>query len=581
MRVLCLLALAWSFQVSGTVITVTNTQDTGPGSLRAAILTANNTPSPSEIRFNLPGAGVQTIAPVTPLPEITNTVIIDGFSQPGTRMNAQIWGNDAVLQIRLDGVTLSNSFSPALTLKAGGCLVRGLILVRFPYGIRIDNSSHNTIAGNRIGVDWDGVARGMTFGGIEVTCLSFGAAMFNLIGGPTPADRNVIGGNRTGISFFPTTAANNVVQGNFIGTDASGRLPRGNIFEAISIQAATNILIKGNVLSASTGAGGCGVRLTAASGSSIVENDIGHGAASWTDLGNFENGISAQGSSQALVDANYIGFNHGYGISLLGCDNFTIRNNRIGTAGSGAEPYGNLKGGISLQNSSSNLLSQNEILFNGGSGIGVNSGRANRITANQLFDNAGLGIDLNIDFDANDAQSAPSLTGAVSGNGNLRVTGNLESAAPQSYRIEVFVSDAWDPWGSAEGQVYVGWTNVVTDGFGGADFAVQLPFQPWTESDLLVTATATDPAGNTSEFSTCTLLRRDPEPPRLTSAANGTMLTFCWPAAAAGYTLEATDALALPFWQPVTSGIVTQGLNLCFSITNTTGKPQQYFRLRK
>lgn len=591
--VLCFLVLLWSFPAPAAVYTVVNTNDSGPGSLREAIQLCNGTAQVDEIRFNLPGAGVQTIAPLTPLPDITNTVTIDGYSQPGSRTNSEPWGSDAILRVRLDGLYLSNSFAPALLIKAGGCSIRGLIVVRFSYGIRIDNASRNTIAGNWVGVDWDGVARGMTFSGVDVTSLSFGASIYNTIGGASPADRNVIGGNRVGVSFFPTSAGNNLVQGNFIGTDATGRLARGNMFEGVSIQSATNITIQGNILSASTGAGGCGVRILGGSGTSILDNLIGHGSAPWTSLGCFADGISAQGTTKVAIIGNSIGFNQNYGISLLGCSGFSIQGNKIGTAGGGFEPFGNLDGGISILSSSTNLISGNRILFNGGPGIMVSSGVANRITANEIHDNTGLGIDLNmegvdendpgdIDAGANNLQNFPVLADAVLGGGTLRVAGALSSEGGKSYKIEVFVSEAWDPWGWAEGRYFAGSTNVVTDPSGEAAISLGVPFQALSGADFQVTATATDVAGNTSEFSAGIPLVIEPDPPRLGVSRQGAGLGFSWPITAGGYTLESADAIQSgTVWKPVTSGIQTQGLNRYFTVTNAPGPTQQWFRLKK
>lgn len=63
--------------------TVTNTNDSGPGSLRQAILDSNGAPSQQTIAFNIGGGGLQTTTPTSPLPAITDPVIIDGTTQPG------------------------------------------------------------------------------------------------------------------------------------------------------------------------------------------------------------------------------------------------------------------------------------------------------------------------------------------------------------------------------------------------------------------------------------------------------------------------------------------------------------------
>src|SRR4051812_10932852 len=67
--------------------TVANTNDGGTGSLRQAILDANTTAGADTIAFNIAGAGVRTIAPTLALPPITGPVVIDGYTQPGSRPN--------------------------------------------------------------------------------------------------------------------------------------------------------------------------------------------------------------------------------------------------------------------------------------------------------------------------------------------------------------------------------------------------------------------------------------------------------------------------------------------------------------
>src|SRR5437773_11930452 len=65
------------------VFTVTNTNDSGTGSLRQAILDANSMGG-GTIQFNIPGSGVHTIGPLTVLPTITQAVTIDGYTQSGS-----------------------------------------------------------------------------------------------------------------------------------------------------------------------------------------------------------------------------------------------------------------------------------------------------------------------------------------------------------------------------------------------------------------------------------------------------------------------------------------------------------------
>ena len=103
--VLVLATLAAASPAAASTLIVTSTSDSGAGSLRQAILDANGNPGADVIRFNVVGGGVQTIALVSSLPSITDTVTIDGYSQPGASANTNPpdRGSNAVLRIELDG----------------------------------------------------------------------------------------------------------------------------------------------------------------------------------------------------------------------------------------------------------------------------------------------------------------------------------------------------------------------------------------------------------------------------------------------------------------------------------------------
>src|SRR2546423_14086923 len=108
--------------------TVSNTLDTGPGSLRQAILDANTQAGSDTIAFNIPGTGVRTITPATELPVITSPVTIDGYTQPGSSANTLAGGDNAGLLIELNGASAGNSGSgPTVGLTAPGSTVRGLV----------------------------------------------------------------------------------------------------------------------------------------------------------------------------------------------------------------------------------------------------------------------------------------------------------------------------------------------------------------------------------------------------------------------------------------------------------------------
>lgn len=138
-------------------IVVTNTNDSGAGSLRQAILDANLTIGADVITFNIPGSGVQTISPATVLPTITSPLTIDGYTQPGSSANSLAAGDNAVLKIELSGANLG--VVVGLRITAGSSTVRGLVMNRFSGGtIRIDTNGNNVIAGNFIGTNAAGTA---------------------------------------------------------------------------------------------------------------------------------------------------------------------------------------------------------------------------------------------------------------------------------------------------------------------------------------------------------------------------------------------------------------------------------------
>ena len=208
--------------------TVTTTADGGVGSLRQAILgSESNLPGPNMIVFNIPGTGVHSIAPLTPLPDMLVPVLIDGYTQPGASPNTLAAGNNAVLRIELVGSS-GNGKLYGLQLSGGGSSVRGLAINRFiTAGILLDSNGGDVVAGNFIGTNISGTQPLSNAVGIDIAGVSA-----NTIGGPAPADRNLLSGNSSyGLYIFATftlTPTNNLVQGNYIGTNAAGTAALGN-----------------------------------------------------------------------------------------------------------------------------------------------------------------------------------------------------------------------------------------------------------------------------------------------------------------------------------------------------------------
>src|SRR6266516_4797495 len=138
--------------------TVTNTNDSGVSSLRQAILDANANPGADSIDFNISGAGVHSIIPLSVLATITGPVVLDGYTQPGSSPNTLAVGNNSTHLIELNG---NGAVFPGLTVTAGNCTLRGLVINRFngngpANALNIQMGGNNLIVGCFFGVSADG-----------------------------------------------------------------------------------------------------------------------------------------------------------------------------------------------------------------------------------------------------------------------------------------------------------------------------------------------------------------------------------------------------------------------------------------
>jgi CSLREA domain-containing protein len=196
--------------------------------LRAAIQQANATPEADAINFNIPGSGVKTISPGSELPEITGTVTINGYSQPGASLNRLPKGNNAALLIELNGEDLD--FGRALHIKASNSVVKGLAVHNFyPENIVIWGKN-NKIEGNFVGIDTSGARDSdrSDCNGVTITQENDGTIGGNTIGGTSPAARNVISDNSCRGVWLNFFTRGNKVLGNFIGTTKDGTGTLGN-----------------------------------------------------------------------------------------------------------------------------------------------------------------------------------------------------------------------------------------------------------------------------------------------------------------------------------------------------------------
>ena len=215
--------IADSYTVNNTDDTTDGACDATHCSLREAILAANSNPGPDFIEFDIPGAGPQTIKP-SGLPIITDPVTIDGYKQPGsmTNSNPPKMRKNMILMIELDG-SGGGSTNLGLRIQAGNTTVKGLVINRFLQGnILVENNGGNVIQGNFIGTDIAGTTS-FPAGG-NISGLTIFDASDNWIGGATPAAGNVISGGSSALEIRESGSTRNVVQGNFIGTDITGTL---------------------------------------------------------------------------------------------------------------------------------------------------------------------------------------------------------------------------------------------------------------------------------------------------------------------------------------------------------------------
>jgi Ca2+-binding RTX toxin-like protein len=403
-------------------------------------------------------------------------------------------------------------------------------LVRFDGG-----TGGNVVAGNYIATDRTGTV-GLPIGGDRILLRG---APGNLIGtngdGVRDAvERNVIAGN---VALTDPGTSGNVIAGNFIGTAADGLTPLGG---GISFEGGANHNLIG------TNGNGIGdlsernvtryVRIfgSGTETNSVAGNYIGVGADGVTSLGGsgdgfFQGLVEIRGANNNRVGTNADGLNDavegnvisgslGDGVLLLTANNNTIAGNRIGTTADGAAALPNAGAGVINFFGTGNTIggtapnAGNLIAFNNGIGVAIAGASAtgNSIVGNSIYSNGNLGIDLedalvtsndpgDADTGANDFQNFPELATAASTGASVTISGSLNSTPASTFRIEFFSNAALDPTGYGEGETYLGFADVTTDAASDVNFNVTLAAA--VPVGHFITATATNAAGNTSEFS--------------------------------------------------------------------------------
>lgn len=345
---------------------VTNTLDSGPGSLRQAMLDANAHPNVAgladKITFNIPGAGPHNIVLTTALPTITDAVDIIGGTQPGT---------GATPTVAIDGAALAGTID-GFKITASGTAIRKLNVRNFPGdGIEIQASSV-LLESNTIGTDWAGLlARGNKDNGVRV------------VGGTgNRIDSNVISANVLGgIAIVGDTADNNEIVGNTIGAQFGGLVALPNAKNGLTVTDGDATVISNNVISGNTLAG---IVLSGSStGNTVTGNKIGTKVTGNAALPNGGEGMLIQSSGNQIGGnlvalRNVISGNGKTGITINGVSatNNVVEGNVIGTSVNGNVAIPNTTDGILVINasntrigSSTTTATRNVISGNGGSGV--------------------------------------------------------------------------------------------------------------------------------------------------------------------------------------------------------------------
>jgi titin len=452
--------------------------------------------------------------------------------------------------VRLEGANWNTIGGPA---AGAGNLISGNGLI----GLLIEYSSANLVQGNRIGTNADGTAaltttaRNNAYGGI----LLDGGSAHNMIGGAGGAG-NVVAGNASGqiagtaplgLSLINPFTTSNVVQGNFFGTDGSGRIGLGGGAVSISNGASGNTIggttrRTGNLISGNLDAYGVTIADQSTTGNMVQGNFIGtdstgtNAVANLSGIGIFAPGNTIGGAGAGagnVIAGNGGATGPGIGLVLSGANttNNVVQGNLIGVQPNGASPLGNAAQGVLITGEAANNLiggttsgAGNVIAFNGDDGVLVGSipswapfaipaGTGNSILGNSIFGNGLVGIDLGPDDGVtqndseghsgpNDFQNFPVINSATApANGGLDINMSLTSTPGHSFRLEFFANFAADANGACEGQTFLGAVTVIADANGNVTQTVHLA-AGMPPGMLVLSATATDlTTGDTSEFS--------------------------------------------------------------------------------
>lgn len=522
-----------------------------------------------------------------------------------------------------DGISLGTVYNA--TIGGTVAAARNYISANGRDGIRFDWGGGTAVLGNYIGTDLTGTMdRGN--GGFGVTLGGHGSVS---VGGVDPGAGNLISGNDGGV--WVDGGPNHRIQGNLIGTDVTGTRSLGNAGPGIYHGVSGGTLIGGTTATARnviSGNGSHGINMP--HGNSVIQgNYIGTDVTGMAALPNHGVGIKVHNgfwSNSHTIGGNVAGAgnlisgnaSHGIQLEQMTHDNVIVGNrigvNATGTAalpnhGDGVNIFAHASGGATdvLNNrvgtngdGVSDDMEGNLISGNTGAGVSVtDDGSAlalnTIVRGNSIYANGGLGIDLgvggitandagDVDSGSNNLQNFPALSAVYTGP-TTRVVGTLNSTANTTFTLDFYANTAADPSGFGEGQRYLGSATVATDAAGNASFDVTLAGA--TAAGEVVSATATDPTGNTSEFSKVTLAAHAGGPYTLAEGSGVTLdasasfdpaggpLTYSWDVNGDGVFGDATGVRPALTWPQLNALGITDGpatiANVRFRVTDPHG----------
>lgn len=328
-----------SIGTTATTITVQNTNDIGPGSLRQAILDANALPNVNRIEFDIGSTcGPRNIVLATPLPTITGPVVIDGYTQPGAVRNSQTAGSNGTICIAITGAGsvingIATSTGDDVSVTIDGIGFGGFTL----NALNLTGGNGHRFVGSQIGGQIGPAATPLTLApslnGLVVGSLIGSAGADGVeIGGDTPAERNVFSDATDAAILLGSGAEDARIEGNYIGVGPSGSLASESNRRGVVILGRNNE-VRGNTISNNTLHG---VVLTGsnARANRIVDNRIGIEAlcvlGCSTTLGNTEDGIRLEaGANDNRIELNLIIENGDDGIVITGASGTAILRNVI------------------------------------------------------------------------------------------------------------------------------------------------------------------------------------------------------------------------------------------------------------